>query len=179
ISKLADGSIVLVLARADKAKGITDTPVWIKGFGWNSDTPWLEGRDWARARYAEDAAKMAYKMAGIENPTNEVGFAEVDDKFSYKELQHLEAIGLAGKGQAGSDLESGRFNADGQLPINVSGGSLGCGNLIEASGLHRALEVVLQLRGDAEGMQLDAERGLAQSWRGVPTASGAVAIFER
>jgi acetyl-CoA C-acetyltransferase len=176
ISKLADGSIVLVLARADKAKEITDNPVWIKGFGWNSGTPWLEGRKWHKAKYAKKAAKMAYKMAGI--GPKDIGFAEVDDKFSYKELQHLEAVGLAEKGEAGKDLEAGRFSADGDLPVNVSGGSLGCGNLIEAAGLHRALEVVLQLRGDAD-IQLDANTGLAQSWRGVPTSTGAVAIFGR
>lgn len=176
ISKLADGSIVLVLARADKAKEITDKPVWIKGFGWNSDTPWLEGRKWTKAKYAKAAAKMAYKMADIK--PKEVDFAEVDDKFSYKELQHLEAIKLAEKGEAGRDLEAGRFNADGDLPVNVSGGSLGCGNLLEAAGLHRAMEVVLQLRGEAR-VQIDADTGLAQSWRGVPTATGAVAIFGR
>ncbi|MFQ6107489.1 MAG: acetyl-CoA acetyltransferase [Thermoplasmata archaeon] len=180
ISELVDGSIVLVLARAEKVKEITDEPVWITGFGWNSDTPWLEGRDWGRASYAESSSKMAYKMAGIANPVDEVDFAEVDDKFSYKELMHIEALGLAGRGQAGSDLESGRFHPDGDFPINVSGGSLGCGNLLEASGLHRALEVVLQLRGKADGRQLkDVERGLAQSWRGVPTASGAAMVFER
>ena len=41
-----------------------------------------------------------------------------------------------------------------------------------------ALEVVLQLRGEAGARQLeDVEIGLAQSWRGVPTTSGAVAIL--
>ncbi|MFQ6127313.1 MAG: acetyl-CoA acetyltransferase [Thermoplasmata archaeon] len=180
ISRLADGSVVLVLASAEKAKCITDEPVWISGFGWNSETPWLEGREWGRASYAEDSSKMAYEMAGIVKPHNEIDFAEVDDKFSYKELMHIEALGLAEKGQGGKDLENGRFHHDGDLPINISGGSLGCGNLLEASGLHRALEVVLQLRGNVGERQLkEAERGLAQSWRGVPTASGAVVIFER
>ena len=52
------------------------------------------------------------------------------------------------------------------------------GNLLDANGLARALEVVLQLRGNAGSRQLeDISIGLAQSWRGVPTASGAVAIF--
>jgi acetyl-CoA C-acetyltransferase len=52
------------------------------------------------------------------------------------------------------------------------------GNLIEANGLARALEVILQLRGEAGPRQLeDVEIGLAQAWRGVPTTSGAVAIF--
>jgi acetyl-CoA C-acetyltransferase len=52
------------------------------------------------------------------------------------------------------------------------------GDLLDASGLAKALEVVLQLRGEAGGRQLaDIEVGLAQSWRGVPTTSGAVVIL--
>jgi acetyl-CoA C-acetyltransferase len=62
--------------------------------------------------------------------------------------------------------------------VNVSGGSLGWGNLLDATGLGRALEVVLQLRGTAGARQLKhAQVGLAQSWRGVPTTSGAVVIL--
>jgi acetyl-CoA C-acetyltransferase len=50
--------------------------------------------------------------------------------------------------------------------------------LLDATGLARALEVVIQLRGEAGARQLkDVNVGLAQSWRGVPTTSGAVAIL--
>jgi acetyl-CoA C-acetyltransferase len=52
------------------------------------------------------------------------------------------------------------------------------GHTLEASGLYRLAEVVLQLRGDAGPRQLAKARvGLAQSWRGVPTTSGAVVIL--
>jgi acetyl-CoA C-acetyltransferase len=52
------------------------------------------------------------------------------------------------------------------------------GNLLDANGLARALEIVLQLRGEAGSRQVDdVNIGLAQSWRGVPTTSGAVLIF--
>jgi acetyl-CoA C-acetyltransferase len=62
--------------------------------------------------------------------------------------------------------------------VNVSGGSLGMGDLLDANGLARALAVVLQLRGEAGMHQLEeVEIGLAQSWRGVPTTSGAVMVF--
>jgi acetyl-CoA C-acetyltransferase len=74
--------------------------------------------------------------------------------------------------------EEGYTAPDGILPVNVSGGSLGQGNLLEANGLAKTLEIVLQLRGEAGIRQLDeVEIGLVQSWRGVPTTSGAVAIF--
>jgi len=108
----------------------------------------------------------------------DIDFAEVDDRFSYKELQHLESLGLAKKGEAGTKVLRGDYDADGRFPVNVSGGSLGCGNVFEATGLHRAAEVALQLRRDAGVRQLDGVRlGVAQSWRFIPSATGAVAVL--
>jgi acetyl-CoA C-acetyltransferase len=113
----------------------------------------------------------------------------VDDTFSYKELQHLEALGLARPGESGRLLEEGAFSAERGvnsghfrpgLPVNVSGGHLGCGYTHDMSGLRSVLEVVLQLRGEAGERQLSGVKvGLAQSWRGIPTATGAVAVLRR
>lgn len=178
ISPLVDGCVVMVLASDNVARKLTDTPVWIKGVGWNSDTPWLETRDWGRAVHTELAAKMAYKIAGIKNPRKEICLAETDDMFSYKELQNLEALGLCRSGDAGKLTEEGVTGRDGDLPVNSSGGLLGVGYSLEASGLQKLLEIVLQLRGEAGKRQIpNAETGLAQVWRGIPTASGAVAVL--
>jgi len=180
ISPLADGAIVMVLAAEEVAKRLTDTPIWVKGVGWCSDTPQLESRDWGRAIYAEISAKMAYKMAKITQPQKEIDLVEIDDKFSYKELQHMEALGLCERGEAGILLREGTTQRDGDLPVNPSGGSLGCGNLLEADGLKKAMELVLQLRGEAGKRQVpDAKTGVAQVWRGIPTATGAVVILSR
>ncbi len=180
ISPLADGCIVLVLASCHAARRLTDTPVWLRGVGWNSDTSWLESREWGRAIYAELAADMAYKMAGIKNPRKEIQFAEVDDLFSYKELQHLEALKLCRHGEAGTLTGEGITDRDGELPVNVSGGALGMGYAPEVLGLQRALEAVLQLRGQAGRRQLcKSETAVAQSWRGIPTATGAVVVLSR
>jgi acetyl-CoA C-acetyltransferase len=148
------------------------------GVGWSNDSPALENRDWAQANYTIDAANMAYRHSGIQTPYQAVDFAEVDDLYAYKELQSLEALGFFSQGEAGPATEEGFTQRSGPLPVNVSGGSLGMGDLLDANGLARALEVVLQLRGDAGPRQLeDVNVGLAQSWRGVPTASGAVVIM--
>jgi len=176
IARLADTAVVLVLAAEARARKMAAQPVWIRGVGWSSDTPWLETRSWDVARYAQDAAKMAYAMAKLRNP-READLAEVDDKFSYKELQHLEALGISKRGDTANAVRRGDFDLGGKLPVNPSGGSLGCGNVIEASGLHRVAEVALQLRGQAGPNQVDRARvGLAASWRGVPTTSGGVAV---
>jgi len=178
ISTAVDGGIVMVLASEEKAKLYSNKPVWIKGVGWCSDAPSLETRDWGEAVYAKLAGEMAYRIAGIQTPKKEIDFAEVDDTFAYKELQHLEALKLCRRGTAGSMVEEGATVRNGELPVNVSGGSLGVGRLEEATGLYRTLEVVLQLRNEAGARQISGVQvGIAQSWRGVPTNSGAVIIL--
>jgi acetyl-CoA C-acetyltransferase len=177
-SKGIDASIVFVLASAKKAKKLSDDPVWIKGIGWSSDTPIVEDRDFGTAAYVEQAARRAFKMAGVGVPASYFDLAEIDDTYSFKELQSIESLKLAKKGKAGRMLESGIFDRDGQLPVNASGGSLGVGHLLEATGLHRTLEAVLQLRGQAGRLQIPrAKKALVQSWRGIPTATGAVAVL--
>jgi acetyl-CoA C-acetyltransferase len=174
----SDGSIVFVLAAGETARALTDTPIWVRGIGWINDTPWLESRPWGEARYARDAAQMAYRTAGIKSPRADIDFAEVDDTFAYKELQHLEALGLCPPGAAGEWTAEGGTELSGEFPVNPSGGALGEGHLLDATGLARTLEVVLQLRGEAGQRQLEsAEVGLAFSWRGVPTTAGAAVIL--
>jgi len=179
ISPNVDGAICFVLADDKTAKDLGIEPIYLEGFGWCSETPWLSTRG-MEADYAKRAAKMAYKMACITQPKKEIDVVEVDDRFSFKELQHLEALGFAKKGQAGFLAETGALDIKGELPTNPSGGSIGIGNCLEATGMQKALEIVTQLRGHAGKRQVsDAEVGLAQSWRGIPTGSGAVAIFGR
>ncbi len=176
----SDGCVVFVLACGETARALTDTPIWIRGIGWANDTPWLESRPWGQARYAQAAGEMAYRSAGIKSPGTEIDFAEIDDTFAYKELQHLEALGLCPPGTAGAWTAEGVTQIGGEFPVNPSGGALGQGHLLDATGLARVLEVVLQLRGQAGQRQIeDAEVGLAFGWRGVPTTGGAAVILSR
>jgi acetyl-CoA C-acetyltransferase len=177
VADRADGCVVLVMAGADRARDLTDAPVWVLGAGWSSGSPTLESRSWIEADYVRQAADRAYDMARLGSP-RDVDLAEVDDTYSYRELMHLEALRLARPGEAGPMVEDGVFGRAGEVPINPSGGSLGQGNLFEANGLARALECVLQLRGEAGERQVeDAGVAVAQSWRGVPTTSAAVTVF--
>jgi acetyl-CoA C-acetyltransferase len=187
ISQSADGSVVVVLANAEKARRLaggasrkkragSSDPVWVSGVSWFSDTPNVEEMDLGQALYAVNSSTRAYSMAGVKNPATQIDFAEIDDSFAYKELQHIEALGLAKK--AGRFVASGKANPDGSLPVNVSGGMLGMGNFIEASSLVRLYEAVLQLRGTAGSMQLKTPRMcVVQSWRGIPTQTGTTAVL--
>ncbi len=175
----ADGAVVLVLAAGERAESLSPVPVWITGVGWCNGAASLESREWGYLPYVRSAAEMAYAQAGIGQPKLDIDFLEIDDVYAYKELQTLEALGLCDPGGAGALTEEGGTEPYGELPVNPSGGSQGMGDLLDANGMARAMEVVLQLRGEAGMRQLeDVEIGLAQSWRGVPTTSAAVAIFQ-
>ncbi len=149
-------------AAEPRARSLCPLPVWVDGIGWSTESPSLSTRTWGTAEYARRAAERAYAQAGITDPGAEIDVAEVDDTFSYKQLQHLDALGLRGT----------------RTTVNPSGGSLGRGYLFEANGLARVADIVAQLRGQAGACQIDGvRRGVAQSWRGIPTATGAVAVF--
>lgn len=177
VSPYADGAVVIVLGSEAAAKR-APRPAWIRGIGWISDTPWLGSRSWGQADYARLAAEMAYHMAGITRPADEIRFAEVDDTYAYKELQHVEAAGLAARGQAGRMTLAGETARVGSLPVNPSGGSLGMGYCFDATALYRTAEAVRQIRGEAGRHQVrGATTGLVISWRGVPTQTGGALVL--
>jgi acetyl-CoA C-acetyltransferase len=178
VASRADGCVVIVLASEERARDLTEGPVWLLGIGWASGTPTLESRSWGEAESVTRAAELAYRRAEISDPQEEIDLAEVDDTFAYRELQHLEAIGLGNARDLAQLLMDGELEPDGDLPVNVSGGSLGQGNLFEANGLVRVLECVEQLRGEAGERQVDeAYVAVAQSTRQVPSTSSAVAVL--
>jgi acetyl-CoA C-acetyltransferase len=166
VSPPSDGAVAMVLASAEVARKYTDDPVWIDGVGWNVDTQYWTNRDLCYPEYLERAARMAYKMAKIEDPRKDLDFAEVYDPFDYKELHHMEGLMLAERGEAPKLTMEGVTQRDGDFPINPSGGLLGVGNPIAAAGLMKVCEVFWQLKGEAGKRQVkkDVNRGLAQAW---------------
>ena len=89
VSPISDGAVAIVMASEEAAKRLTDRPVWVQGVGWNLDTTYWTNRDLAYPEYVENAARMAYGMAGVNEPRKEIHVAEPYDPFDYKELHHL------------------------------------------------------------------------------------------
>jgi acetyl-CoA C-acetyltransferase len=178
VANLTDGFIVLVLASKEVAEKLDCKPIWIKGIGWSSESSSFLFRDLPEIKSAYDASERAYKMAGITNPRRQLDFAEVDDRFSYRELMHIEALRVCKKGEAYKDLDIGSFNREGDFPVNVSGGYLACGLPLDAGGIWRVYEVALQLRGEAGNMQIkDVKNAVILSWRGINTSTYATVIL--
>jgi len=166
VSPTSDGAAALMLVSEDVVRKYTDDPVWIDGVGWNVDSQYWTNRDLFYPRYVEQAARMAYSMAKIDNPKKQIDFAEVYDPFDYKELHHMEGMLLADKGEAPRLTREGVTQRDGDMPINPSGGLLGVGNPIAAAGMMKACELFWQLRGEAGKRQVKKEvhRAAAQAW---------------
>lgn len=166
VSPTSDGACAIILANEKRAKKIIRKPVWISGVGWNLDTSYWTNRDLAYPQYVENAARMAYKMAGIREPKKEIHIVEPYDPFAYKELHHLEGLLLADKGKAPQLTMDGVTARTGNMPACPSGGLLGVGNPIAAAGLMKVCELFWQLRGEAGERQVPGqpETGLAQAW---------------
>ena len=161
-----DGAVAVVLASEERAKAITDKPVWILGIGTCYDAHYLGDRDLADCLALRKAAERAYRMAGIRDPLREVDLAEVGDEFSYQELLWTEGLGFCGRGEGGRFLDSGAAELGGKLPVNPSGGLLS-GVPINVAGLNRVAEAVLQLRGEAGERQVKgAKVAVAQGHSG-------------
>jgi acetyl-CoA C-acetyltransferase len=94
-------------------------------------------------------AADAYAQAGITDPRTELAMAEVHDCFTPTELVLMEDLGFCERGTAWQEILAGRFDLDGDLPVNPDGGLKSCGHPVGASGLRMMFEAWLQLRGEA------------------------------
>lgn len=172
-----DGGAAVLLATEDRAKELTDTPVWIEGFGHSSDTYYIGDRDIMKLTGLRDAAKRAYKMAGIKNPAKEVCLAEVLTHYASEEPIIAEALGLFSDGSGARVIASGQSKRGGKLPVNPSGGPLGA-HPLNTTGLVRLVETVSQLRGEAGPLQVkEAETALVHAQEGVCAQHNVVGIL--
>ncbi len=174
----ADGAAAVVLCRADYAKKFTDTPVLISGSGQASDTIAIhDRRDITTMDAVIKASKIAYDQAKI--TPEDVDVAELHDSFSIAEIMAIEDLDFVPKGQGGPSVEDGLTKIGGKIPCNTSGGLKARGHPLGATGVAQVFEVVQQLRGEANGRQVDgATIGLTQSLGGTG-GTAVVHIFKR
>src|SRR5437867_395305 len=144
------GEEAIILASEDRARELTDKPVWIRGTGQALDGFQLTSlhEDYAHWPALKRAARTAYTMAGV--GPHEVDVAEVHDCFAIAELIAYEELGFCHKGEAGPFAAAGRSDYGGDVVVNPRGGLIGCGHPLGATGVAQAAEIFVQLR-DAAG----------------------------
>jgi len=165
-SAITDGATAVIIASEDAIKKLkVDTPVWIETIGYASDTANITRREnYIGLKATRLAAQMAYKKAGIEPKDVEV--AEVHDCFTIAEIMAYEDLGFVEKGLGGKFIEEGQSDIGGKVAVNLSGGLLGKGHPLGATGLAMIYELTKQLREERErGRQAPLKRyiGLAHN----------------
>jgi len=118
------------------------------------------------------ASKEAFKLANVKH--SDIGVMEVHDCFTIAEICAYEDLGFVEKGKGSTLIESGETYYNGKLPVNTSGGLKAAGHPVGATGIKQAIEIYLQLTGQAQARQIkkEAKYGLAHNVGG----SGSTAV---
>lgn len=106
--------------------------------------------------FKESIAHAAYEEAGI--GPEDVSLAEVYDLSTALELDWMEDLALCKRGEAETLLRAGDTTIGGSIPVNPSGGLACFGEAVPAQALAQVCEVTWQLRGQAEGRQVEGAR---------------------
>ncbi len=102
----------------------------------------------------EDAWRRA-AIPGIEA----ISGVETHDYFTMTEYMALDHLGLTPPGQGWQAVEDGRIEPGGTCPVNMSGGLIGCGHPVGATGARMLLDAARQITGQAGDCQIEgAER---------------------
>jgi len=173
VAQPCDGVAAILLAPERQALKITDNPVWITGVGYSQEAYYLGDRNLYESKSMELAGKTAFESAGIKDPKSEIDVAELFEAYAHEELIS-EALGLAEKGK-GASINS---EINGDISINPSGGATG-GNPPCATGLIRIIEAARQLRGEANGYQVNnAKKAIASGQIGMCAQNNILFVLE-
>lgn len=170
---VSDGAIALILASEERARAITDKPVWITGLGNCYDSFFLGERDLGGNFALERAAKRAYAMAGISEPAASFDAVEIADQYAHHLPQYAEGLGICTSAKPWLDADGPE-----KQNVNRSGGMI-AGNPLMLGGLARVAEAAIQLRGEAGARQVSgAKRAVAQGATGPAGQLQTVVVLE-
>jgi acetyl-CoA C-acetyltransferase len=176
---ITDGaSAVVFVSEAYVEENDLDAGVAVVGSGQGSDRMALQDRASLSSTPAADAAaEMAYADAGID--ATDVDVAEVHDCFTIAEVLAIESLGLYEQGEGLGAARRGETTADGELPVNLSGGLKAKGHPVGATGGSQIAEMTRLLRGDHPNSDevADAQIGVTHNAGGT-VASAVVHVLE-
>ena len=102
----------------------------------------------------------AFQRAGLPDVWKVQGI-ETHDCFTTSEYMAIDHFGLTKPGESWRAIEEGVIEFGGKLPINASGGLIGCGHPVGATGTRQALDACKQVTGQAGDYQIDGAKKIA------------------
>jgi acetyl-CoA C-acetyltransferase len=168
--QVTDGAAVVFLASAKRAakyaakRGIAlESLPQIKGWGHRS-APISYDRKLRNSEgqpyifpQVKRAIDDARARAGVSDLA-QLDAVETHDCFTTTEYMAIEHLGLTEPGKAWQAIEDGSIAMGGRLPINPSGGLIGCGHPVGATGVRMTLDAFKQVTGTADAYQVEGAK---------------------
>lgn len=162
---VTDGAGAFVMTRADRARDLKNDPVYVLGVGSAQSHRQISSMPDLTETAAVVSGQRAFQMAGL--TPDQIDVLQLYDAFTINVILFLEDLGFCKKGEGGAFLESVGIGPSGSLPVNTNGGGLSCVHS-GMYGVFTIVEAVHQLRGSAEGRQVqDAVTALCHGNGGV------------
>ncbi|MCZ6830076.1 MAG: lipid-transfer protein [Gammaproteobacteria bacterium] len=170
ICATSDGGAALIVSSVEYAKKIgkgdapriaaisTVTPTFASGVVEMPDiaTDSAAAAGIEASSYRSSIPLKAYEEAGI--GPEDISLAEVYDLSTALELDWIEDLRLAPRGEAAQLLRNGDTSVGGKIPVNASGGLACFGEAVPAQALSQVCELTWQLRGQAGERQVEGAR---------------------
>ncbi len=119
----------------------------------------------------------AYRRAAIEGP-DQLDAIETHDCMTPSEYMAIDHFGITAPGESWKAIEEGELERTGRLPVNPSGGLIGGGHPVGATGARMLVDVTKQVAGTAGDYQVEGARRAATLNIGGSTATTACFIVE-
>ena len=158
-SQVTDGAAAVILASESyiQANNIKNKP-YIKGYGhrvapYSFDKKMQESKEneyilpWTRQAIVE-----AYNRANL--TVDDIDIFETHDCFTSSEYAAISCFGITAPGKEYEAIENGYISFNGKKPINPSGGLIGCGHPVGASGVRMMLDLYKQVTNTAGDYQV-------------------------
>jgi len=168
--QVTDGSAVIFLASEKRAaeyaakRGVPlESLPRIKGWGHRSAPISYSAKVRASADQeyvfpqVRRAIEDARRRAGVTD-LGQIDVVETHDCFTTTEYMAIDHLGLTAPGEAWKAIEAGDIEIGGRLPINPSGGLIGLGHPVGATGVRMALDAFKQVTGRAGDYQVEGAK---------------------
>ena len=171
--QITDGAAVVFLASEARAKeyashhGVTlDSIPYIKGWGHHTAPIGYQQKiDASRDNdyvfpHLRQTIQDAFKRANV-STVDELDGIETHDCFTTTEYMAIDHFGITAPGESWKAIEAGDIEMDGRIPVNPSGGLIGLGHPVGATGVRMILDCFKQTTGQAGDYQVDNARNFA------------------
>jgi acetyl-CoA C-acetyltransferase len=165
-SQVTDGTAGVLLVSDRFQKSRQKPPARIAGWGHGTAGLSLQAKfDRSQGQpyvfpHVRQVVEDAFRRAQIPDVSALDGI-ETHDCFSMSEYMAIDHFGITGPGESWKAVENGDLESDGAIPVNPSGGLIGVGHPVGASGVRMLRDAALQVTGQAGDTQVDNARTFA------------------